>query len=227
MPAAPPMKISSPREAALGDTENDKDRYSRNCCREKHWNVGKQRNADCRTKELRQVSGHCRDLLRYPKRIAYPWSESGAAHLGEIHPCCDAELCRKTLNKHGHQVGHQDDPQQGVAELCPALDVGSKVARVYICNRSDECWADERQYSEQSSSSAFYCFPRRALQLGVRSFEYPQILNLPYANPYPFLEVFSVLDTSTQQATPSPIGSSSPGASSTRMTPLPESVVFT
>ena len=53
-----------------------------------------------------------------------------AAGLREIATGDDAELDTKVLEQNRHEIGDQDDAEQGVAELRPALQVGRPVAGV-------------------------------------------------------------------------------------------------
>ena len=59
--------------------------------------------------------------------------------LREIGPAGDAQLGRQRLQQHRHQIAGDDDPQQGVAKLRAALDVGGEIARVDVGNAGDEC----------------------------------------------------------------------------------------
>ena len=50
------------------------------------------------------------------------------AMFGQVLAGCNAQFGRQGLQEHGHQVAAQDDPEQFVAELCAALDVGGEIA---------------------------------------------------------------------------------------------------
>ena len=58
-----------------------------------------------------------------------PAREALAAQLGQVVVGGDAQLGRQVLHQHRHQVGGEHHPQQRVAELGPALEVGGEVAR--------------------------------------------------------------------------------------------------
>ena len=68
-----------------------------------------------------------------------------AAQLGQVPPGGDADLRRQVLDQHRHQVGREDHPQQQVAVLGAAGDVGGEVARVDVGDRGDERRAEQRQ----------------------------------------------------------------------------------
>ena len=57
----------------------------------------------------------------------------------------DAELGGERLDEHRHQVAGDDHPQQRVAELRAALDVGGEVAGVHVGDAGDEGRPEERQ----------------------------------------------------------------------------------
>ena len=76
-----------------------------------------------------------------------------AAVLGQVLPGGDAELGREGLDQHGHQVAGHDHPQQRVAELGAALDVGGEVARVHVGDAGDEGRPQERQDLPQPSAA--------------------------------------------------------------------------
>ncbi len=59
------------------------------------------------------------------------------------------------MQEHGHQVAAQDDPQQFIAELCAALDIGGEVSGVHVGNAGDEGRAEEGQ---QAGEPAFLAF---------------------------------------------------------------------
>ena len=61
-----------------------------------------------------------------------------AAQLGQVLAGGDAGLGRQVLHEHRHQVRGDDDPQQHVAVLGAARDVGGEVARVDVGDRGDE-----------------------------------------------------------------------------------------
>jgi hypothetical protein len=62
-----------------------------------------------------------------------------------------AELGREVLDKHSHQVGNEDHPDQGVAVAGTGGHVGRDVARIDVGNRRDEGGAKENQSAGESA----------------------------------------------------------------------------
>ena len=94
--------------------------------------------------DLGDVARH-RDYLgldpepdRGPPRVAL------AAELGEVLPGRDPELRRLGLDKHRDEVRRQHHPEQQVAELGAAGDVGREVPGVDVGDGRDEGRAEER-----------------------------------------------------------------------------------
>ena len=69
--------------------------------------------------------------------------EALAAELGEVLAGRDPELRRLGLDQHRDQVGREHDPEQQVAELGAAGDVGGEVAGVDVGDGGDEGRAEE------------------------------------------------------------------------------------
>ena len=88
--------------------------------------------------ELGQVGRHRDDLRLRPQPEHHGAAEAGAAGLGQVQPGGDAELGAHRLDEHRHQVRHDDDPQQQVAERRAAGHVGREVARVDVGHGGDE-----------------------------------------------------------------------------------------
>ena len=55
-----------------------------------------------------------------------------AAGLGEIAPGGYPQFDAQVLEQNGHEVGQQDDGEEGVTELRPARQVGGPVPRVHV-----------------------------------------------------------------------------------------------
>ena len=87
--------------------------------------------------------------------------KSLATELGQVAPGGDAELGRERLDQHRHQVAGDDDPEQQVAELRAALDVGGEVAGVHVGDAGDERRAEERK---QPGKAAFLALPAQDLR---------------------------------------------------------------
>ncbi len=80
--------------------------------------------------------------------------EMSPAELGEALAGDDAELGGQRLEQHGHGVGQHYDPQQHIAELRAALDVGGEVAGVHVGDRGDHRWPGEGQERAQAAPLA-------------------------------------------------------------------------
>ena len=68
-----------------------------------------------------------------------------AASLREVTSRGDAELRRKTLQKHRHQVADEYDAEQGVAKFRPATKIRRPVARIHLTDGDEVAWAGESQ----------------------------------------------------------------------------------
>jgi hypothetical protein len=66
----------------------------------------------------------------------------------------DAQLGGQRLEQHRHQVGEQHHPEQQVAELRAALDVGGKVPWVHVGDRGDHRRPGEGQEAAQTAAAA-------------------------------------------------------------------------
>ncbi len=96
--------------------------------REPEQEVERDRRAD----ELGEVGRHGDDLGLHPEPERRALGVVLAAQLGQAAARRDADLRRQVLDQHRHQVRAEDHPQQQVAELRPAGDVGGEVARVDV-----------------------------------------------------------------------------------------------
>ena len=155
-------------EAPLRHREDGEDEDSRDPRRKEQGNVKQQIEPYRRPEELSEVGRHGGELLRDPQDVADPSGEAYSAHLGEVLPRGDPQLRGKALQEHGHQVGQEDHPQEGIAELGAALDVGGEVSGVYVGDGGDEGGTEEGQDGEEPSPPAADRFPGGGLQLGVR-----------------------------------------------------------
>ncbi len=73
-----------------------------------------------------------------------------ATELGQVAAGGDAQLGGQALDQHRHQVAGDHDPEQRVAELVPAFDIGGKIARVDIGDAGNEGRAEKGQQSGQA-----------------------------------------------------------------------------
>jgi hypothetical protein len=82
--------------------------------------------------------------------------EAVAAVLGQVQAGGNAQLGRQRLDEHGHQVAGYNKPQQRVAELGAALDVGGKVTGVDVGHAGDK---GRPQEGQQPGQAAFFAAP--------------------------------------------------------------------
>ena len=100
--------------------------------------------------DLGDVAGGGDDLRLDPEADRGPPGERVPAGLGQVPAGRDPELRRLGLDDHRDQVGAEHDPEQQVAELGPARDVGGEVARVDVGDGGDEGRAQERPDPRQA-----------------------------------------------------------------------------
>ena len=86
------------------------------------------------------------------------------ALLGQVAAGGDAQLGRKRLDEHGHQVADDDHPQQGVAELGAAGDIGGEIAGVDVSYAGDEGRSHEGQ---QARKATFFTPPAQHFFGGI------------------------------------------------------------
>ena len=112
---------------------------------------GEQRHAeqqvqpDRGAEELGDVGRHRHDLGLDPHAPGERAREPLAHDLRVVTVGDDPELGREVLDQHRHQVREQHDPQQEVAVLRAALEVGGEVPRVDVGDRGDERGPEHRQ----------------------------------------------------------------------------------
>ena len=93
--------------------------------------------------DLGDVARHRDHLGLDPEPDRGPPREALAAELGEVLAGRDPELRRLGLDQHRDQVGRQHHPEQQVAELGAAGDVGREVAGVDVGDGGDEGRAEK------------------------------------------------------------------------------------
>ncbi len=93
--------------------------------------------------DLGDVGCHRHQLGLQPEADRGAPGEGLAAELGEVLAGRDPQLRRLGLDDHRDQVGGEDDPEQQVAELGAAGDVGGEVAGVDVGDGGDEGGAEE------------------------------------------------------------------------------------
>ena len=71
--------------------------------------------------------------------------------------CRQTKLGRHGLQQHRHQIGQGDDPEQIVPVSTAALDIGGKIAGIYVGHAGDKRRAEERKQREQPFPVAIEC----------------------------------------------------------------------
>ena len=101
-----------------------------------HWqrNVEEQIQRDRRADDFGQIAGGDRQLADHPEKPDDRRRIVVAARLREIAAGDDAELRCQPLQQDRHQVRHQDDAEQRVAELRSAGEIGGPVARIHVAD---------------------------------------------------------------------------------------------
>ena len=94
--------------------------------------------ADGGAEEFGEVGGDGGDLGGDPEAEGRGPGEMLAAVLRQGEAGDDAELGREVLDEHGHGVRPEQDPEQAVAELRAAEDVGGEVAGIDVGDGGDE-----------------------------------------------------------------------------------------
>ena len=145
MPSSPAIDdLEAPVAAALQREDREGDDGG-------HEAGGEQRDAeeqvqrDRRADELGEVGRHRDELGLDPQAPGDGAREVLAAQLGQVAAGRDADLGRQVLDQHRHQVRGEDHPQQQVAVLGAAGDVGGEVAGVDVGDAGDEGRAEQRR----------------------------------------------------------------------------------
>ena len=107
---------------------------------------------DRRADELGQVGRHGDELGLHPQAPRDRTREVVTAQLGQVAPGGDADLRREVLDQHRHEVGAEQHPQQQVAVLGAASDVGGEVARVDVGDARDERRPEEGEGAAQPTA---------------------------------------------------------------------------
>ena len=128
---------------------------------------GEERNAEQQV-EAERGADHLGDVGRHrdqlglqPEADRGPSREGLPTQLGEVATGRDAQLRRLGLDQHRDQVRRQYDPEQQVAELGAAGDVGGEVAGVDVGDRGDEGRAEEGPDPAEAPAAALQRAPRR------------------------------------------------------------------
>jgi hypothetical protein len=123
----------------------------------------------CSAMDLAELGGDPEELTD-ERRITLP------AGLGEVEAGRDVQAHAQVLEQDRHQVRQQDDPEQCVAVLRTAGEVGSPVARIHVTDGDEETRTDETEETTERAQAGgvtvgmrFACsHQRRASSVGAR-----------------------------------------------------------
>ena len=108
-------------------------------------NAEQQVEADRRADHFGEVGGADGDLGQQPKHVADRLGERVAARLGKVASRGEAETGAQRLQQDRHDVRHQGDAQQRVAELRASGERGCPVAGVHIADGNEVARSEERE----------------------------------------------------------------------------------
>ena len=97
------------------------------------------------TDDLGQIAGGDGDLGQQVERQVHDRGVGLPGGLGQVPPADDPQPGREALEEDGHQVGHQEHPEQLVFVAAAAGDVGGPVARIHVAHRHQEGGTGHRQ----------------------------------------------------------------------------------
>ena len=108
-----------PAEAEVLQIEDEEHVERRDEHADLERNAEQQIESDRRADHLGKIGGADGDLRQQPQHVADRFGERVAARLGKVAPRCEAEARAQRLQQDRHDVRHQRDAQQRVAELEP------------------------------------------------------------------------------------------------------------
>ena len=100
-------------------------------------NAEQQIQPDGRAQHFGQIAGGNGDFAQPEQHVVTPGRILVVAGLGQVAAGHQPQPCAEGLEQHRHGVAHQQHPEQPVAELRAALDVGGPVAGVGIADRDE------------------------------------------------------------------------------------------
>ena len=91
--------------------------------------------SDGRAENFGQIAGGDGDFAQREQHIVDALRVVVVAGLGQVAAGHQAQPRAQGLQQHGHGVAHQQHPDELVAELRPALNVGGPIAGVHVADR--------------------------------------------------------------------------------------------
>src|SRR5207237_6060178 len=104
---------------------------------EKKRNVKKQIERHGRTENFGKIASGDSNFANDPEADRDRARVGFTASLGEIATGDDAEFGGQRLKEHRHQVAHEDDAEQRIAEFRAAAQVGGPIAWVHVTNGAE------------------------------------------------------------------------------------------
>ena len=84
-----------------------------------------------------KVAGNNGDFTEEPEGEVDRPGVGFATRLGEVAAGDDSEAGAERLEQDRHEVGHDENPEQAVAEACTAIEIGSPVAGVHVTDADE------------------------------------------------------------------------------------------
>src|SRR3984957_10299281 len=124
-------------KAAPLQGEDDQDIESSDSHAREQRQTEEQLESDGGAKHFRKVASGDGDFADDPKRDGSTTRVMLAASLSQVAPGGDAQLGRKRLQKHRHEVADENDAEKRIAKFRSSADVRSPVARIHVADRNE------------------------------------------------------------------------------------------
>ncbi len=108
------------------------------------------------SEDLGQIARGDRDFCQDPEKVCNRSRVVVSAGLGEVPTRHDAKPRGQGLEKKGHHVGRQQDPQQLIPETGAGFEISRPVARVHVPYAYEVRWAKEREHALQDVGALWY-----------------------------------------------------------------------
>ena len=108
--------------------------------------------ADDGAEDLRQIGSRDGELRQQPKEYVERVRIFPSAPLGKIQTGDNAQSGAEVLQNHGHDIGHEQHPDQHIAETGATLDVRGPVARVHVAHTDEVGWPHEGNQAAQAAA---------------------------------------------------------------------------
>ncbi len=136
-----------PAEAQVLQIENEKNVERRDEHADLEWNAEQQIEADGRADHLGEIGGADGYLRHHPQYVADGSRKAVSTCLGKIAARGEAEARAQRLQQDRHEVRHQRDAQQRVAELGATGERRGPVAGVHVADGDEVPRSQEREHT--------------------------------------------------------------------------------